>query len=93
MPLSSRSCGRGCQQATEVDAPSGYDLPKATNIWLANHIAYNGGQAYIEVRNWSSNTIRPSYSFSPRQNYTQGEVTNSNDWIGGGSGESFTMYY
>ena len=79
----------------ELDAPSSYDLPENTIIWMANHVAYNGTHVAIQVNNWKPTSNMQSYTFSPREPYTQGEVTNSDDTMGGGwpGGEISTMYY
>ena len=62
-------------------------------IWMAEITANGSGTSgAVQVDNWTQSL--GSYTVvSPRTNYAQGEVDYKDIWMGGGSGESFTMYF
>lgn len=77
-----------------VIAPGSFDLPVATNIWFAGHIADGTTAAAVQVNNWlPSMGSESGYTFGPnRTNYAQGETFYGDDWMGGGY-EGINMYY
>jgi len=70
----------------EYDGAGDY-LTANKYIWMA---AGDLGWVQIDIYpfNIGSYTVQ-----APRQNYAQGETDCNDDWMGGGSGESFTMYF
>lgn len=72
---------------------NGKVLPTNSQIMMEAQTAYNGNPASVYVGGW---TLHPgNYTVTaPRLNYMQGEVGNSScAWMGGGTGETFFMYY
>lgn len=75
--------------ANEVDG-RGQNLGAHTGIWMATTDNGSTGSVTVGPFGWSNIAYGVS---TPRLNYAQGEVNCHDIWMGGGSGESFQMYF
>jgi hypothetical protein len=76
---------------------TGDAIPAGQVIWMSVQPSINGNNASVTVYSHQY-SIGPYGIPTPRLNYFQGEVVSNcgvfgSSWLGGGTGETFTLYY